>query len=117
MPAFGEIKVTSRVRKRKKQPNIHPYNLPPIKSREKVSTTRWKGWRHTTTRIEESTERRSMRLNADSPIRDPDRRRRRIDGYYTPQRLKIWKRAYPVQDHTEMQSEEHRIGLLHRRKR
>ena len=112
MPAFGEIKVTGRRRKRKKQPNIRPYNLPPIRRREKVSTARWKGFRHTVTRrIEESTERRSMRLNADSPIRDPDRRARRIDRYYTPQKLNIEKRAYPVQDHTELQSEAYRIGL------
>ena len=113
MPAFGEIKVTVRGRKRKRQPNIHPYNLPPIKRREKVSTIRWKGFRHSTTRIEESTERRSMRLNADSPIRNPDRRLRRIDAYYTPQGLKIWRRGYPVQDHTEMNSEEYRTGLNH----
>lgn len=118
MPAFGEIKVTERKRKRKKQPNLRPYNLPPIRRREKVSTIRWKGFRHTVTRrIEETTERRNIRLNADSPIRNPDKRLRRIDAYYTPQRLKIWKRGYPVQDHTESQSEAYRIGLLHLTKR
>lgn len=133
MPMFSELKVI-RPRPRRRKRVLHAFNIPPIHRVQKTNKTRRDSKSHyrlkATTRIVSSTERcyrdvrgcpdrhgrlrlarTAIRMNADAPIRDPDART--IHRLYTPERLKMPKRPYPIWDQTLMQSEAYRTGAIH----